>query len=128
MTEVKQWGILHLMAKNKGGRPPKWTKEKIEGLIGNLEEWAQHPSSLVLEQFCAQNGLYPELISRFADRNERFSQALKRAKASCVSHAVEALASGAAPAGMIFLLKNISDMRDRKEVEHTGDVKLLLDV
>lgn len=108
-------------------RPLKWTKEKVKKLAKDLDQWRTRPDAIVLEQFCNENDIYPELISRLENKKEEdeqtyfhpeFRQALKRARAAGVAHAVEALlAGGASAGGMIFILKNISDMRDKKEID-----------
>lgn len=104
-------------SKNPGGsgRPVEWTEERILALADDLETWSQGHTALYLESFCAQHRTYPQKLSELAERSERFSEALKVAKAACAAHQAEATAAGEIPPAFgIFGLKQ-HGWRDKSE-------------
>ena len=110
-------------SKNPGGRPTEWTEERIEALADKLIAWSKVHTSCYLESFCAKNETYPQKLSELAQKSEKFSEALKRARASCASNLAEATAGGEMPPAFgIFALKQ-HGWRDKQEVEHSGEVK-----
>lgn len=107
-------------SKNPGGRPVEWTEDRILELAAALEKWSQAHTSCYLETFCATHRTYPQRLSEFAEKNPKFAEALKVAKASCAAHLAEATAGGEMPPAFgIFALKQ-HGWRDKHEVEHSG--------
>jgi hypothetical protein len=108
--------------KNPGGRPPEWTEDRISELGDALEAWAQKPSAFYLETFCSLHRTYPQRLSEFAEKNAKFAESLKVAKASCAAHLADATAAGKIPTAFgIFALKQ-RGWSDKQEVKHTGAV------
>jgi hypothetical protein len=109
-------------SKNPGGRPPTWTDELIDDLADKIITWSRFHTSNYLESFCAENDTYPQKLSELALKSDKFSEALKRAKAACSAHIAEATAGGEMPVAFgIFALKQ-HGWRDRQEVEHSGEI------
>jgi len=57
---------------------------------------------------------------------EPFSDAIKNAKMKCHNFAEKHMFTAKNPAGAIFALKNYG-WKDKHEVEHSGDIKIVLD-
>jgi len=112
-----------------GGRPPEWDEEKIADFAEKLIKWAMLHTSCYLESFCKQNGTYPQKLSELAEKNSRFSEALKFARSSLASNLAEATAGGEIPPAFgIFALKNVGRWTDRQEIEHSGGLKNTLQI
>lgn len=106
--------------KNKGGRPPKYTKAIIEKLADDLLEWLalDKPENIFLKEFAAINGLHSQYLTEFAKRSKKFDDALKRAKELQEIKIVKAMTKpGAATTGWIFTSKNVIGFRDRQETD-----------
>ena len=65
----------------KGGRPPKYTKEFIESEADAFLEWMNREDSLWYKDFALERGYLPDLLSEWAKINEKFSRAYKRSQA-----------------------------------------------
>ena len=112
-----------------GGRPPDWTEDKINDFADKLIEWAKIESSRYLESFCKINGTYPQKLYELAEKNDRFSEALKFARASLAANIAEFVEVGAtAPAWGIFAMKNVGKWTDKQELEHSGNVTSTIQV
>jgi hypothetical protein len=113
--------------KKRGPKGPSiWTEKKIGSLAQKLNVWRRSHTNFLLAKFCDENDVYPELLSRLANKNRKFRQALKAAKA----HQEAVLSEGGIngefnPAVTIFLLKNVAGYRDKQEVDHTTKGKEL---
>jgi hypothetical protein len=92
--------------KNPGGRPVEWTPELIEDMGNRLVTWAQNHNALYLESFCKSERTYPQKLTEFAAKNQKFSESLKIAKCANAANIGEAVAAGEIPPAVgIFGLK-----------------------
>lgn len=66
--------------KGEGGRPKIYTKEFIENLADELEKWIKNGKFLWFERFAIQHDIDPDYMSDFANENERFFRAYRKAK------------------------------------------------
>lgn len=66
---------------HKAGRTKKYTKEFIEKLADDLEKWIKNGKFLWFERFAIQHDLNPDLMSEFAEINDRFCGVYQQAKA-----------------------------------------------
>jgi hypothetical protein len=67
--------------KNKGGRPKTWTQELITELATDFEDFMSHESHWWFKDWAIDNWIPVELLSRWAQTNQRFQQAYARATA-----------------------------------------------
>lgn len=110
-------------SKNPGGAPKEWTKERIEALADQLDQWSQGDDAQFLETFCKAHRTYPQRLSEFAKENPKFAEVLKVAKASCAASMAQATFDGACPPAFgIFALKQ-HGWTDKQEIEHSGEIK-----
>lgn len=89
--------------------------------------WRQSHTNFILAKFCDENNTYPQILSELAEKNAKFSEALKRAKA----HQEAVIAEGGLtgefnPAVTIFSLKNVAGWRDEQKHEWSGNVTVEL--
>jgi hypothetical protein len=109
--------------KNPGGRPEEWIPEKISELGESLIQWARNPEAKYLATFCAENGTYPQKLSEFAKKDEKFSESLKIAKACCEAHIAELTGLGMIPTAFgVFALKQ-HEWTDKAKVDFGGSVE-----
>src|SRR4051812_19274043 len=107
-------------SKNPGGRPTEYTPDVIESMADRLIAWAQSHDALYLESFCKRERTYPQRLTEFAAKNEKFSEALKIAKCANAANIGEAVAAGEIPPAVgIFGLKQHGHT-EKQEVKHTG--------
>ena len=113
---------------NVSGRPAKYDKQFIEELADKMVEWYEDSEDNVfLDKFMVEQGLYSELVSRFAEKNNYFHQSLKRVKDIQKVRLLEKGLYGIWDKSLvIFTLKNVSGMRDRQEhkVEQEGNITI----
>lgn len=64
-----------------GGRPKKYTTEFIESEAEALLAWLEKGKFIWFERFALERGYDPNLLSLWADENEKFSGAYEMAKA-----------------------------------------------
>src|SRR5258708_16567895 len=64
----------------EGGRHPNYTKEDIEKYAENFNNWLKVPTNVWFKDFCLDNDLDPDLLSEWANQNERFRGVYKIAK------------------------------------------------
>lgn len=104
---------------NVSGRPKKYTDEFIKDLADKMINWFKSDKdNIFLEDFMIEQDLYSELCSIFAKRNDYFLQSLKRVKAIQKQRILRLGLEGEWDKTLvIFTLKNVSDMRDKKEIE-----------
>jgi hypothetical protein len=108
--------------KNPGGRPTEWTDERIDQFAERLIKWTKSHTSCYLETFCKLADTYPQKLTELAAKSEKFSEALKKARASCASNLAEATAGGEMPPAFgIFALKQ-HGWSDKHEIAQTGNV------
>jgi len=65
----------------KGGRPKVYDRKFIENLADELLEWLKQGKFCWFERFALQKDINPDLLSKFASENKKFSGAYEQAKA-----------------------------------------------
>jgi hypothetical protein len=126
---------------NKGGRPRlielheleefglelvEWTKLKVEEAeINEMEENGKAPKAFWLGQFARERGLYGYNLRDYAkgdrEENKVFSQLLEEAKSIQQEYfATYGLGNKFNPVFTKYVLGNISDWRDKQDVDHTS--------
>ena len=113
---------------NVSGRPPKYDDKFIRSLADKMVDWfLASDNNIFLEDFMIEQGLYSELCSIFAKRNDYFLQSLKRVKAIQKQRVLRLGLEGIWDKSLvIFTLKNVSGMRDKQEhkVEQDGNITI----
>lgn len=108
----------------KRGRPPKRDEGEIEALGAEMVEWFADPNQLWLKDFCILKRFPSENLSRWAQSNEAFAQALKICKDIQESRLFHAgLKKDINPTMAVFALKNVAKWRSEPE-ESVGDSEL----
>jgi len=107
----------------KPGPKPIWTDERLDELADQMDAYYEaNPQEFTLEAFCAENRLWPQRITEFAQKNTRIAEALKVAKNHCALQLARKTAAGLMPPAFgIFGLKN-NGWSDKQEIEHSGQV------
>jgi len=108
--------------KNPGGRPLKWTEEKVLELGEELILWLKEDEENVwFERFLYEKkNLYPQFISEMRDKYPKFSELLKKAKKIQESKLVDGtLKHSLNPTMAIFVLKNHYQYTDKQQTELT---------
>lgn len=129
-VEGKKYCWQHQPGVDKnGGRPPKYDDEFIENLADKMTDWFEKDEdNMFLEKFMIEQGLHNQYVTRFAKKNEYFSETLKRIKGIQKMKLLERGLTGEFDRTMvIFTLKNVSDMRDKQTTEITGDMSINLE-
>ena len=110
------------------GRPTKYDDKFIRSLADKMVDWfLASDNNIFLEDFMIEQGLYSELCSIFAKRNDYFLQSLKRVKAIQKQRVLRLGLEGIWDKSLvIFTLKNVSGMRDKQEhkVEQDGNITI----
>ena len=91
MEEIEK--KIRSVEKKKIGRPKEWTEERIADLADKLEEWAEQENSYALVQFCRNQKIQPNILSKLARGNEEFRSALSYTKTCLASRMIESLNS-----------------------------------
>ena len=108
--------------KNKGGRPTKWTEEKVLEVGNELIEWlCEVEDNIWFEKFLyVEKGIYPQWTSEMRDKYPKFSELLKRAKKIQESKISDmALKNEISIPMSIFVLKNHYGWTDKSEQQIT---------
>lgn len=106
--------------KNKGGRPVKWTEEKILQLGEELIAWLKADEDNVwFERFLyEEKDLYPQLIGEMKGKYPKFAELLKKAKKIQENKLVDGtLKHSLNPTMAIFVLKNHYQYTDKQQTE-----------
>ena len=106
--------------KKKGPKgPSKYTREVINKYADELLEWIEKPDNFWLGKFASDVvGTDRRQLLRFADKNEKFRLALKKAKQVQENKLVlGGLLKRFHSTIVIFALKNVAGWRGKKEVE-----------
>lgn len=117
------------MVKKKAGPkgPSKYTDEFIDNLAVKLDEWIAEPANFWIGKFASDNGLWMQRITEFADKNERLSDSLKKAKQIQQDRLVLlSLARKIDTTMAIFALKNVAGWRDM--VPPAGDNNVFVNI
>ena len=64
----------------RGGQPPKYTKEDIDRYADEFKEWWKNPENVWYKDFCLERDIDPDYMSEWAKINEKFKGALKISK------------------------------------------------
>ena len=64
----------------EGGRPPKYTKEFIDGELEAFKEWMSREDSVYLKNFAVQRGYNSSRLYEFAEEHEGFAETFATAK------------------------------------------------
>ena len=108
--------------KNPGGRPLKWTEEKVLELGEELIAWLKaDDDNIWFERFLyEEKDLYPQLIGEMKDKYPKFAELLKKAKKIQEGKLVDnTLKMSLNPTMAIFVLKNHYQYTDKQQTELT---------
>lgn len=64
-----------------GGRPRKYTAEQIDKFADELLIWIKNEGNFWLKDFCLEKEIDPRLMTEWADKSQKFSEAYALAKA-----------------------------------------------
>jgi hypothetical protein len=105
------------VAKRK--RSKNYTDEDINKLADELLKWFKADDTrLWLKDFAIEKNFSSDYLVRFADKNEKFSSSLKKAKDIQESRLVaKGFEKGSNTAFVIFTLKNVAKWRDKQPDE-----------
>ncbi len=105
-----------------GGRPKKWTSQLIEQEADAFLQWITEKDNVWFEDFALQRGYDPNLLSLWANENEKFSGVLKRVKAWQKSVLINGGLLNKFNSNIVKLvLFNTSNWTDRQETKISGD-------
>ena len=110
----------------KRGRKEKWTKEAALELIADFEKWLlADTSNMFFTDYCRQHkGIYPQLQSDLKDKFPEFSENIKRLENIRRDNLCKSALTGKFnPTFSIFYAKNEFGMKDKQDVEHSGEIK-----
>jgi hypothetical protein len=116
-----------------GGRPRRYSTEDIERYADELKVWLTDPSHVWFKDFCLDNDINPDLMSEWAEENEKFSGAHALAKHRQESRLVNGGLVNAYNGAIVKLvLANAHGWKtDKTETKVSGDaaapLKFLLD-
>ena len=103
-----------------GGRPTKYTPEKIDAFADELLQWLKCPTNVWFKDFCINMDIDPDYMSEWAAENEKFSGAYRLAKARQESRLVNGGLLNAFNPGIVkFVLQNAHNWREKTEI--SGD-------
>jgi hypothetical protein len=104
-----------------GGRPRKYTPDEINAFADELVEWLRIPTNIWFKDFCLDKNIDPDLMSEWADENEKFSGAYKLAKQRQESRLVNGGLLNAFNGSIVKLvLANAHGWVDRQETKISG--------
>ena len=111
------------------GRPKQYTDKFIEDLGNEMVIWFEEEDNIFIKDFFLSKGLHSQNASEFASVNQKFSDALKRAKEMQESKIAKGGLTGKYNSTFaIFTLKNVAGWRDKQEIEQTGTQDLVIKV
>jgi hypothetical protein len=115
--EVKQSQKIDL-----GGRPEKYTKEVIDDLADEFLEWLKKPNNVWFKDFCLDKNIDPRLMTDWAKKSHKFSEAYILAQARQESKLMNGGLFNKMNAGIVkFALVNNHGYNDKKEVNVTSN-------
>ena len=113
----------------EGGAPLIHDDEFIHREADAFEKWLLKEDSIYVKRFAFMRGYPAENLSRWAEKNKRFAQALSRAKEAQEIRLVEKGLVGEHKEKMSqFVLTNCHDWKTRNETEVTGTASLSVNV
>ena len=114
------------MAKPGPKGPSKWTQERIGAEAVALLEYAKTAPLPYLKDFCVQRGYGSQNISQYFMISHEFCEALNRLKDSMEVKLVFGSLTNKLNSYMAMnTLKNVAGWRDKQEIEHSGEIKLI---
>lgn len=104
-------------------RPKKYDDKFIENCADELLEWIKSPDtkSYFLKNFAVEKGFSVQRLSEFAQKNEKFADALKKAKDVQEVRLFDLGLVTKNQAFVIFALKNIANWRDNEKQTDNND-------
>ena len=107
----------------KRGPKVRWTEERLEELAQEmLAYFDENPNALYLEDFCAENRLWPQRISEWELKSAGLAEARKIVDALTASRvANRGMTGGANPTMCIFSLKQ-KGWKDQQDVALSGSI------
>lgn len=107
---------------DEGGRPIEYTEAFLEKEAEALLIWFENPSNFYYKKFALERGYSPQRLSEFAKCNQRFSEALEKAKAWQELRLVEGGLQGGYNATITkFVLTNCHNWAERTQQTLSGD-------
>lgn len=108
-------------------RPKKYTDTVINDFADKLSAWwDEDPNRYWLKDFAIENGLHSQSLSEFANKSEKFSEALKRSKEIQESRLVKMGFDKSKNCTMaIFALKNVAGWRDHENETQLTETELI---
>jgi DNA-packaging protein gp3 len=103
--------------KGEGGKPKVHTDAFIEKEADALCEWFRDPNNLYFKSFALERGYCAQRLSEFAEKNEKFAEAYRRAKDWQECRLVQGgLCNIYNPTITKFILINCHGWKERQEV------------
>lgn len=106
-------------------RPKKYDDKFINGLADKLLEWIKGDSAYFLKKFAIENGFSAQRLSEFAQTNDKFSDALKRAKDVQEARLFDLGLVTKNQSFVIFALKNVAGWRDTEKENNNTESQLV---
>lgn len=101
-------------------RPKKYDDKFIDSLAGELLEWIKGDKAYFLKNFAIEKGFSSQRLSEFAQKSDKFSEALKKAKDIQESRLFDLGLVTKNQSFVIFALKNVANWRDaEKQTDNT---------
>jgi hypothetical protein len=105
-----------------GGRPKEWTDSLIEEMADKFDTWMQRPDSIWYEDFCLEEGIDADLLSKWAKLNTKFSGVYRKSKMWQKSKLVKGgLLNLYNSSFTKFVMSNTCGWTDRQETKVSGD-------
>jgi len=107
----------------KGGRPREWTHDLIEEMADRFEAFMSRPDSIWYEDFCLEQGIDPDLLTKWSKINEKFNGVYVRSKVWQKSKLVKGgLLNDYNSSFTKFVMANTCGWSDKQETKVSGDV------
>lgn len=105
---------------NQGGRPEKWTQERLSQLAKDVREWIKLKDSIFMKTFLYEQDIHPNQIEELKQKSKEFSEAWDAAKVWQEQKLiVEALKRRTSEGITKFVLANVHGYKEKTEV--SGD-------
>lgn len=106
----------------EGGRPRRYLTKDIEIYADKFKDWLQEPSHVWFKDFALDNDIDPDLLSEWANENERFNGVYKAAKHRQESRLINGGLTNSYNSSIVKLvLGNAHGWSDRTETKLSGD-------
>ncbi len=99
---------ISVTQKPKNGRPEKYTKEVIDSLAEQLEQWLKVPTNIWFKDFCLDKDINPNIMTQWAKESEKFSRSYELAKHRQESRLVNGGLTNAYNCSMVKLILTYS--------------------